>query len=31
MTTVIQRRSTSNVWEQFCEWVTSTDNRLYIG
>ncbi|MGY4591024.1 hypothetical protein ACVWXF_002344, partial [Thermostichus sp. MS-CIW-40] len=26
MTTVIQRRSTSNVWEQFCEWVTSTDN-----
>jgi photosystem II P680 reaction center D1 protein len=31
MTTVLQRRSASNVWEQFCEWVTSTDNRLYIG
>ena len=21
----------SNTWEQFCDWVTSTDNRLYVG
>ncbi|MGF1513166.1 MAG: photosystem II q(b) protein, partial [Elainellaceae cyanobacterium] len=32
MTTTLQQRSTSaNVWQQFCEWVTSTNNRLYIG
>ena len=21
----------SNTWEQFCSWVTSTNNRLYVG
>ncbi|MBE9215202.1 Photosystem Q(B) protein 1 [Plectonema cf. radiosum LEGE 06105] len=21
----------SSIWERFCQWVTSTDNRLYIG
>ncbi|WP_414566235.1 MULTISPECIES: photosystem II q(b) protein [unclassified Anabaena] len=31
MTTTLQRRSSVNVWERFCEWITSTDNRLYIG
>ncbi|MBV9385531.1 MAG: photosystem II q(b) protein [Chroococcidiopsidaceae cyanobacterium CP_BM_ER_R8_30] len=31
MTTTIQRRESTSLWEQFCEWVTSTDNRLYIG
>ncbi|YAF97147.1 MAG: photosystem II q(b) protein [Nodularia sp. CChRGM 3473] len=31
MTTTLQRRSSANVWERFCEWITSTDNRLYIG
>ncbi|MBD2527312.1 photosystem II q(b) protein [Nostoc sp. FACHB-133] len=31
MTTTLQRRSSTNVWERFCEWITSTDNRLYIG
>ncbi|MFB2921841.1 photosystem II q(b) protein, partial [Aerosakkonema sp. BLCC-F2] len=31
MTTTIQQRSSANVWERFCEWVTSTENRLYIG
>ena len=20
-----------NPWQQFCQWVTSTDNRLYVG
>ena len=26
----LQRQQTSN-WEQFCKWVTSTENRLYLG
>jgi photosystem II P680 reaction center D1 protein len=33
-TTVIERRpelDMGDVWERFCEWVTSTNNRLYIG
>lgn len=32
---LITRRSTSTVWEgsweSFCQWITSTDNRFYIG
>jgi photosystem II P680 reaction center D1 protein len=34
MSTVIQPRRGFNiaqVWGNFCEWITSTDNRLYIG
>ncbi|MEO0940605.1 MAG: photosystem II q(b) protein, partial [Cyanobacteria bacterium J06642_12] len=31
MTTLVQRRESGSVWEQFCEWVTSTDNRIYVG
>jgi photosystem II P680 reaction center D1 protein len=31
MTTTLQRRTSANVWERFCEWITSTENRLYIG
>jgi len=31
MTTTLQQRSSANVWDRFCEWITSTDNRLYIG
>ena len=31
MTTTLQRRDSANVWEQFCNWITSTDNRLYVG
>ena len=27
---VTRDNSTSN-WERFCQWVTSTDNRLYVG
>ena len=26
----LTRESTSN-WQKFCEWVTSTENRLYVG
>lgn len=29
--TISTRRSGANAWEQFCNWVTSTDNRLYVG
>jgi len=29
--TIASRRSGENLWEQFCQWVTSTDNRLYVG
>ncbi|MBD2548708.1 photosystem II q(b) protein, partial [Microcystis elabens FACHB-917] len=31
MTATIQQRSGASVWNQFCEWVTSTNNRLYVG
>ena len=26
----LQRDTTTN-WKKFCEWVTSTENRLYVG
>ena len=26
---VLQRSDRSSLWERFCQWVTSTDNRLY--
>jgi photosystem II P680 reaction center D1 protein len=34
MSTVIQRRpeiEVAGAWERFCEWITSTENRIYIG
>lgn len=34
MSSVIQRRQQldiSSIWENFCRWVTSTNNRIYIG
>ncbi len=31
MTATIASRSVSNPWQNFCEWVTSTNNRLYVG
>ncbi|MCA6571954.1 MAG: photosystem II q(b) protein, partial [Pseudanabaena sp. M158S2SP1A06QC] len=31
MTTAVQRRESASVWDQFCNWITSTNNRLYIG
>jgi hypothetical protein len=27
----LQRRASANLWERFCAWITSTENRLYIG
>ncbi len=31
MTTFSQQRRHDNLWERFCNWVTSTENRLYVG
>lgn len=31
MTTTFQERQSNSLWERFCSWITSTDNRLYIG
>ena len=31
MTTTLQQQQSASLWERFCSWVTSTDNRLYIG
>lgn len=31
MTAILERREASSLWARFCEWVTSTENRLYIG
>jgi len=31
MTTTLQRREIASFWDQFCAWITSTENRLYIG
>jgi Photosynthetic reaction centre protein len=26
-----RQRGIGDVWEDFCSWVTSTENRLYVG
>jgi photosystem II P680 reaction center D1 protein len=31
MTAILERRESATLWSRFCEWVTSTENRLYIG
>ena len=31
MAASIAQQRQSNTWDQFCNWVTSTDNRLYVG
>jgi photosystem II P680 reaction center D1 protein len=31
MTTYIQQRQNDSLWERFCQWITSTENRLYVG
>ena len=27
----LTRQQSQSVWDNFCEWVTSTNNRLYVG
>ena len=31
MTAILERRESTNLWARFCEWITSTENRIYIG
>ena len=31
MTATLERRESASLWERFCSWITSTENRLYIG
>ena len=31
MTATLERRESASLWSRFCNWITSTDNRLYIG
>ena len=31
MTATIAQRQSQSTWEEFCRWVTSTNNRLYVG
>ena len=31
MTATLERRESASLWARFAEWVTSTENRLYIG
>ncbi|AFY47004.1 photosystem II DI subunit, Q(B) protein [Nostoc sp. PCC 7524] len=31
MTTLLEQRSSTNLWDRFCNWITSTENRMYIG
>jgi photosystem II P680 reaction center D1 protein len=31
MTATLERRESASLWGRFCDWVTSTVNRLYIG
>ena len=31
MTAILERRESSSLWARFCDFITSTDNRLYIG
>jgi photosystem II P680 reaction center D1 protein len=31
MTATISIKQQENLWNQFCNWVTSTNNRLYVG
>ena len=31
MTATLERRENATVWGRFCSWITSTENRLYIG
>lgn len=31
MTAILKQRDRANVWERFCNWIVSTENRIYIG
>jgi hypothetical protein len=31
MTAILERRESESLWGRFCNWITITENRLYIG
>lgn len=31
MTTLLERPSSAGLWTRICDWITSTENRLYVG
>ena len=31
MTATLEKRKNASLWSRFCSWITSTENRLYIG
>jgi len=31
MTAILAKNEASSLWARFCEWITSVENRLYIG
>ena len=31
MASTLSRQQSNSTWDNFCEWVTSTNNRLYVG
>ncbi|KAL5067400.1 hypothetical protein RYX36_018287 [Vicia faba] len=31
MTAILERRDSENLWGRFCNWITNTENHLYIG
>jgi photosystem II P680 reaction center D1 protein len=31
MTAILERRESESLWGRFCNWITSTEKRLYIG
>jgi photosystem II P680 reaction center D1 protein len=31
MTAILERRESESLWGRFCNWITSTEKRLYSG
>ncbi|MBA0638112.1 hypothetical protein Godav_005195, partial [Gossypium davidsonii] len=31
ITAILERRESESLWSRFCNWITSTETRLYIG
>ncbi|MBA0631029.1 hypothetical protein Godav_003066, partial [Gossypium davidsonii] len=31
MTVILESRKSESLWGHFCNWITNTENRLYIG
>jgi photosystem II P680 reaction center D1 protein len=31
MTATFEKRKNSSLWSRLCAWITSTENRIYIG